>query len=95
MDNLKKAISLIGMTMLTLEYLEDLMNDDEFKNIFVREMKRDAKSFLRSSEKLINKISENGNTTVTDQMQGVYLALSSMIEEQILWQKDEEETIKT
>ena len=91
MDNLKKAISLIGMTMLTLEYLEDLMNDDEFKNIFVREMKRDAKSFLRSSEKLINKISENGNTTVTDQMQGVYLALSSMIEEQILWQKDEVE----
>jgi len=89
MDNLKKAISLIGMTMLTLEYLEDLMNDDEFKNVFVREMKRDAKNFLRSSEKLINKIHENGNTTVTDQMQGVYLALSSMIEEQILWQKEE------
>ena len=92
MDNLKKAISLIGMTMLTLEYLEDLMNDDEFKSIFVREMKRDAKSFLRSSEKFINKIHENGNTTVTDQMQGVYLALSSMIEEQILWQKEVTET---
>lgn len=90
MNNLRKAITLLGLSMLVTEYLEDLMDDPQFNPVFVREMKRDSKAFLKSSKKFVDRVAEGGNPRVNEQIHEIYMAISRLVENHIEWEKDEE-----
>lgn len=68
-----------------IEYLEDVMNDPNFSPKFVRELKRDAKNYIHSSEKLIDALSASNNMNIAEQIAGLYVVVSNLVENNIDW----------
>lgn len=83
----QKAIIMVGLLQLLTEYAEELYESKAFRSVFVRELKRDCKQFLKSSEKIINAISDSGNDEVNEQIVDVYKLVGRLAEEHIEWEK--------
>ena len=97
MTNLQKLLTTIGIAQIQIEYIENIMEDSEFSDRFIKELKRDAKNYIRSSEKLINTLSRENNIEVRQQILNLYLLVSSLIEEGIDWEsslKPKEEALE-
>lgn len=86
MTNLHKLLATIGIAQLQVEYIEEISQDSEFSDRFIRELKRDANRYIKSSERLIDALSRENNIDVREQIVNLYLLISSLVEEGIDWQ---------
>lgn len=85
MTNLHKLLATIGIAQLQVEYIEEISQDSEFSDRFIRELKRDANRYIKSSEKLIDTLSRENNIDVREQILTLYLVISEIIEKGIDW----------
>lgn len=90
MNNFQKLLTTIGMSQLIVEYIEEIMDDPNFSPLFIRELKRDAKNYVKSSEKMINALSRDADIQVHEQISGLYVAVSNLVEKGILWDEPKE-----
>jgi hypothetical protein len=85
-----KAIALFGLIQLVVEYLEEIMADERFSRMFIRELKRDSKNFIKSSDKFISYIAANSDGELSDEIVHVYQVISRLVEEHIEWEQKKE-----
>lgn len=72
------------MAQISIEYIDDLLEDKEYKFYFVREVKRDSKNLQRTLEKLIARLTHDQSTEISAQLVDNYIALSNLIESAML-----------
>ena len=94
----QKALLTIGLLQLLTEYTEELYDHPYFKSVFVRELKRDTKQFLKSSEKIVDRISNDVGLDLHEQIYDLYRISSQILEEGIIWKdttktKENEEAV--
>ena len=89
MNGLQKILATIGMAQLQVEYLEDILQDPLFGPQFVRELKRDAKNYIRSSDRLITALSNDAGMDVSEEITQLYIAISKLVENHIEWNEKE------
>jgi len=92
MSTEEKAIALFGLVQLSVEYLEEVMADPQFSKVFIRELKRDANNFIKSSDKFIRYVSSGGSSEVKEQVVDVYKVISRLVEHHIEWEQKETQT---
>lgn len=85
----QKAIALFGLIQLSVEYLEEVMNDGRFSKVFVRELKRDANNLIKSGDKFVSYVASGGDMEVKDQITDVYVVISKLVENHIEWNEEE------
>lgn len=76
------------MQQLSIEYIEDIENDQNMSALFMQEFKRDAKRLLRTAEKHINRACAYDDLEVSEQLHAAYVALSNLIEKGIQWPEE-------
>lgn len=86
METHHKAIAAIGLAQILTEYIEELMSNPQYSTLFVRELKRDANNFIKSSDRFISYVSGGKDMDTKEQVVDVYKVISRLIEERIDWE---------
>lgn len=84
LTGIQKMILLCSMAQLSIEYIDDLLQDPEYNFWFVREVKRDSKNLQRTLEGLLTRITHDQPIDVKSQFVDNYIALSELLEAAIL-----------
>lgn len=89
---IQKMILVCGMAQLSIDYIDDLLEDPQYGFHFVRELKRNAKNHQKSLEDLITKILHGEKNETKEQFQDIYVVVSRLIENGLIWPEEEVKT---